>query len=390
MQALRYRLFDGSLTMIRFNPFIYCTVGRRAELERGMAGKDPELFRRMLDEIAEYVSLADDAGYAGFGHPEHHLQIEGFEAANDPTLMGMWLGMHSKRLRVITCGFVSTVHNPLRTAEAITTMDNMLGGRFGVGLVRGYQSRWVENFKVKPEVGAVGPWNKGEPADDNNREYFAEYVDIVVKALTSETFSHQGKYWQIPETGHHNPHPHDVYTRYGRGVDADMRIREVGIAPRPLQTPHPPLYGGFSASMRTARFWARYRGKPIVMSDNLEFLAALWGAYREAAEASGYTPAPGDEAAWGGLMICAPTDAEAQELAADMNWMWETWAMPFGQPFPELLFGSPDTLNRRIEQAAKTVPINEMFLIIPQGLHDRDRIVGSLELFADKVMPNFQ
>jgi hypothetical protein len=34
-----------------------------------------------------------------------------------------------------------------------------------------------------------------------------------------------------------------------------MKIEQVGIAPRPLQTPHPPLYGGFAASMRTALFW---------------------------------------------------------------------------------------------------------------------------------------
>jgi alkanesulfonate monooxygenase SsuD/methylene tetrahydromethanopterin reductase-like flavin-dependent oxidoreductase (luciferase family) len=168
-----------------------------------------------------------------------------------------------------------------------------------------------------------------------------------------------------------------------------MRIREVGIAPAPFQRPHPPLYGGFSASMRTARFWAKYRGKPIIMSDNLEFLQSLWAAYREAAAEHDYIPAPGDEAAWGGLMICAPSDAEAHALAADMKWMWEQWAVPFGQPFPELLFGAPDTLSRRIEAAAKAVPINEMFLIIPQGLHDRDRILSSLDLFANKVMPNF-
>ena len=107
--------------MIDFNLFMYCTMGRREELERGMAGKDPVLYRRMLEEIAGYARLADELGYAGFGHPEHHLQIEGFEASNDPTLMGMWLGMHSERLRVITCGFVATAHNPLRTAEAIAT-----------------------------------------------------------------------------------------------------------------------------------------------------------------------------------------------------------------------------------------------------------------------------
>ncbi|MEE2983091.1 MAG: LLM class flavin-dependent oxidoreductase [Pseudomonadota bacterium] len=375
--------------MIRFNPFMYCTVGRRAELERGMAGKDALLYQRMLDEIAEYVAYADEVGYAGWGHPEHHLQIEGFEASNDPTLMGMWIGMHSKRLRVITCGFVSTVHNPLRTAEAISTMDNMLKGRFGVGLVRGYQARWVENFKIKDEVGPVGPWNKNEPMDIANREYFAEYVDLVVKALTEDTFSYQGKYWQLPAPGLKNPHEHTVYTRFGLGVDEDMNIREIGIAPRPFQTPHPPLYGGFSASMRTARFWAKYGGKPIVMSSNLEFLQTLWAAYREEAALHEREVTPGDEAAWGGLMICAKSDNEAQELAEDMKWMWENWAIPFGQPYPELLFGSPDTLCRRIEEGAKAVPINEMFLIIPQGIHDRDQILRSLELFGEQVIPNF-
>ena len=375
--------------MIRFNPFMYCTIGRRAELERGMAGKDPLLYQRMLDEIAEYVAFADEAGYAGWGHPEHHLQIEGFEASNDPTLMGMWIGMHSKKLRVITCGFVSTVHNPLRTAEAISTMDNMLKGRFGVGLVRGYQARWVENFKVKTEVGPVGPWNKNQEMDIVNREYFAEYVDLVVTALTHDTFSYRGKYWEFPLAGLKNPHEHTVYTRFGQGVAEDMTINEIGIAPRPFQTPHPPLYGGFSASMRTAKFWSKYGGKPIVMSSNLEFLQSLWAGYREEAARHERDVKPGDEAAWGGLMICAESDNEAQDLAEDMKWMWSNWAVPFGQPFPELLFGSPDTLCRRIEEAANAVPINEMFLIVPQGIHSRDQIMRSLELFGEKVIPQF-
>ena len=124
--------------------------------------------------------MADEAGYAGFGHPEHHLQVEGFEASNDPRLMAMWLGMHTKRLKVITCGFVSTTHNPLRTAEDIATIDHMLKGRFGVGLVRGYQARWVENFKIRPDLAAVGEWNKDSDVDSYNRDYFAEFVEIVV------------------------------------------------------------------------------------------------------------------------------------------------------------------------------------------------------------------
>ena len=38
---------------------------------------------------------------------------------------------------------------------------------------------------------------------------------------------------------------------------------------------------------------------------------------------------------------------------------------------------------------ARAVPFNECFLLIPQGIHDRDKILTSLELFATRVMPRF-
>ncbi len=241
-----------------FSLFVYCTMGWRAEIEAGRAGLRPELYQRMLDELAGYATLADEAGYAGFGHPEHHLQVEGFEASNDPRLMAMWLGMHTKRLKVISCGFVSTTHNPLRTAEDIATIDHMLKGRFGVGLVRGYQARWVENFKIRPDLAAVGEWNKDSDVDRYNRDYFAEFVEIVVLALTHDTFSYDGQFWTFPPKGMVNPHDMPTYARYGAGVDDDMTVRTVSVVPRPYQDPHPRLYGGFTGSLRTALFWARY------------------------------------------------------------------------------------------------------------------------------------
>lgn len=372
---------------MQFGLFMYCTIGRRAELEAGMAGHNNALYQRMLDEIAQYARFADDAGYFGFGHPEHHLQIEGFEISNDPALMAMWLGAHTERLRVITCGFVSTANNPLQTAEKITTLDHMLGGRFGVGLVRGYQARWLENFKVKPELTAVGPWNAKTPDDDLNREYFSEFVEVVVKALNSETFQHRGNFWNFPPNDFVNPHDHPVYRELGRGVADDMRVSEIGIAPRPLQDPIP-LYGGFSQSLTTAKFWAKYKGRPIILSGNEEFLQLLWQEWSEEAKRHGHDVQPGDQACWGGIMICAETDEKAQALYEDMAWFWKTWAMPFGQGVPELLVGSPDTLNKRIEQISKAVPIKEAILLIPQGLHTSEQILDSLDLFARKVMPN--
>lgn len=88
-----------------------------------------------------------------------------------------------------------------------------------------------------------------------------------------------------------------------------MRVNQIGIAPRPLQGPHPPLYGGFAASMRTALFWAK-----------------------------------------------------------DMMWLWQSWATPFGQGVPELLIGSPDTISRRLDQVKQALPDQEeVVLLIPQG-----------------------
>ena len=372
---------------MKFGLFMYCTVGRRNELEQGMAGRKPELYQRMLSEIAQYAEFADQAGYFGFGHPEHHLQIEGFEISNDPCLMAMWLGSHSEKMKVITCGFVSTANNPLQTAEKIATLDHMLGGRFGVGLVRGYQARWVENYKVLPELNAVGPWNAKTEADDINREYFAEFVDIVVTALKSETMNYQGKYWSFPPKDFVNPHDHPVYSDYGQGVDANMAISEIGIAPKPLQN-EIPLYGGFSQSLTTAKFWAKYKGRPIVLSGNTDFLELLWKEWGDEAQRHGHIVEQGKQACWGGIMICAETDAKAQELYEDMAWFWKTWSTPFGQGLPELLVGSPDTLNKEIERVGKSVPIDEAILLIPQGILEPSALLDSLDLFSRKVMPN--
>jgi alkanesulfonate monooxygenase SsuD/methylene tetrahydromethanopterin reductase-like flavin-dependent oxidoreductase (luciferase family) len=375
---------------VDFNLFSYCTVGRRAELEAGMAGQSHELYQRMLDELATYAAAADEWGYAGWGHPEHHLQVEGFEASNELGPMAMWLGSHSQRMKIISCGWVSTTHNPLRSAEYIATLDHMLKGRFSFGMVRGYQYRWVENFKIQPQLAAVGPWNKDSAEDDLNREYFAEYVDVVLTALKNPLFRHEGKFFQFPATGMKNPHQHDVYTKYGAGVREDMTIDQVGIAPRPFQDPMPQLYGGFSASLRTAMFWARHKGRPIVLAGDLEFCRMLWAKYKEEAERWGHDVREGEQAAWGGLMICAPTDEQAHEWAEDMLWFWDNWAVSFGQPRPKLLIGSPDTLSRMIEEAQSRFAVEDNFLIVPQGIFEPERLLTSLELFATKVMPRFQ
>ncbi|HEU4366757.1 MAG TPA: LLM class flavin-dependent oxidoreductase [Methylomirabilota bacterium] len=100
-----------------FHAFMYVTIGRRHELERGLAGKDPVLYQRM---------------------------------GQDPGLMAMFLGRHAPRLRIDQFGYVLPTHNPLRVAEHTATLDHLLDGRLNVAFVRGYQARWFENYAAVP------------------------------------------------------------------------------------------------------------------------------------------------------------------------------------------------------------------------------------------------
>jgi alkanesulfonate monooxygenase SsuD/methylene tetrahydromethanopterin reductase-like flavin-dependent oxidoreductase (luciferase family) len=373
---------------MRFHAFLYGVVGRRHELERGMAGKDPVLFQRMIEEIGAYARVCDEAGYAGIGLPEHHLQIEGFEAAQEPGLLALYMGLQSRRLRIDQFGYVLPTHNPLRVAEHAATLDHLLGGRLNVAFVRGYQSRWFQSLTAVPGIQAVGPWNERSQEDQRNRELFEECVDIILTAWREDTFAYRGKYWSFPAESR-LPHEHPVHSAYGRGVDPDGTVREVGIAPRPLQ-PSIPLYGGFTNSLRTVLYWARVGGKPIIMSDNLDFCELCWTSCRDEAERHGRSVAAGEEAAWGGYLVLADSTDEAEAWAQDCRWYWNTWCVPYGRSLPPMLVGDADTVSRKLEEVGRRVRTNEVFLLFGQGILARDRCLKTLELFAERVMPRFR
>ena len=153
-----------------------------------MAGQNKELYQRYLEEIRGYIRLADELGFASYGHNEHHLQIEGFEITNHPGMFSLFIGLHSKRMKVATLGYVLPTHNPVRAAEEIATLDHMLKGRLLVGFTRGYQSRWVGSYAAVPGVNATTPQLAGnrDAVDNMNREIFEESRAEKVPAADAE------------------------------------------------------------------------------------------------------------------------------------------------------------------------------------------------------------
>jgi alkanesulfonate monooxygenase SsuD/methylene tetrahydromethanopterin reductase-like flavin-dependent oxidoreductase (luciferase family) len=364
-------------------------IGRKTDIEKGMAGQNKELYQRYLEEIRGYIRLADELGYASYGHNEHHLQIEGFEITYHPGMFSLFVGLHSKRMRVSTLGYVLPTHNPVRAAEEIATLDHMLQGRLNVGFTRGYQSRWVGSYAAVPGVNATTPdlAKSRDDTDTMNREIFEESLRIVKTAWLNSTFSYEGKYWQFPPKSGLTGHP--AYAQYGAGMGEDGMVHEIGIAPQCYQDHHPPLYGAFAHSMRTIDMWAREGGKPIVMANQMEFCEALWNRYIKTAGEAGRDVKPGDAAAWGGVLMLGNDPDRLQAIKADHDWYWNTFFLPFGQGYANCLIGDVDEVSRQIEDAQKRLGFTEMWLQFGQGHLDPEENEEMLNAFAEKIFPRF-
>lgn len=138
------------------------------------------------DVYADELELADRADAAGFDSlwtVEHH--VSPYTLVPDPTVMLAYLAGRTK-LDVGTMVIVLPWHDPLQTAEHITMLDNLLEGRrLTIGFGRGAGKREFNALRV--------------PMSES-RGRFLEALEVVRKALTQERFSHDGEFYQIPET----------------------------------------------------------------------------------------------------------------------------------------------------------------------------------------------
>ena len=370
---------------MKFHLFMLPTIGRRHELEQGMAGLRADLYQRMLSEIDEQARFADELGYYGMGFTEHHFHVEGFELSTNPIMLDAFVAMRTQNLKVGQLALVLPTHHPLRVAEDIAMLDQMTKGRVYVGFARGYQSRWVNTFGHPIGVGATSSDHSDQ--DEMNRAAFQESWEIIKLAWTKDTFSYAGRFWKIPPPD--TPWQIPATLNWGQGAAAGEPLKEIGIAPKPFQKPYPDVYAPFTFSATTARFWAREGGTPVVLSDNVEFSQSLFKAYREEAQGAGRELRPGQGVAMGATLCIADTEEQAQELRDQFDWLFNAWFVPFGFPPGLVLQGTPESVTQQIRELDGSLNFEELFLWISTGLHEHSVMMRQLELFATKVMPNF-
>ncbi|WP_329459887.1 LLM class flavin-dependent oxidoreductase [Streptomyces sp. NBC_01497] len=388
--------------------FYLPTVGSHAQVLRGMSGVNPQNYQNMLRQLTQQAQAADELGYWGLSFTEHHFHVEGFEVSNNPIMLGLYLAMQTKHIRVGQMANILPFHNPVRLAEDLAMLDHMAHGRTFVGIARGFQKRWAEIMGQVYGVG--GTLSDAGENDRRNRALFEEHWEILKKAWTTETFSHSGDQWTIPVKD--LEFDYDAVRRYGRGVDERGIVHEVGIAPKPYQRPHPPVFQPFSFSEDTFRFCAREGVVPIMMNTDDRIVRRLMDLYRQEAEAAGHgTLRRGERiGVMKDVLVSRDADEAHHWAARGGGFIFENWFGPMG--FTEALrnvgekgpigsdyatlvdrglewVGTPDDINRKIEKLVEQHDPEYLLQCQYSGLIPSDVQLRSLELWATEIAPNW-
>lgn len=161
-------------------------------------------------ELARVARAADDAGFFYVGVCDHTAIPERLAAAMstvwyDTTATLGWLAGITSRTRILSHVMVLAQRHPLRAAKELSTLDVLSGGRLIVGVGAGHVAEEYELL--------TGTFSeRGRLLD--------EAVSSLVLAFTHEFPVLPGPRW--PASG-------------------------MGVAPRPVQSPRPPIWIGGSS-----------------------------------------------------------------------------------------------------------------------------------------------
>ncbi len=271
-----------------------------------------EQLAEAFDWALDFSRHLEANGYDEFWMAEHHFQPEGYECIPNLLMLGLYLACNTQRLK-FGCGFnITPMWHPLRLAEDFAMADILSGGRIVFGVGRGYHSREVETF--------------GSPMFDGdaNRELFEEQVEVMVKAFSQESFSHQGKHYTIPA-----PVPYRGYT-----------LEKLSLVPRPVSQPVDIWQPLVSGNPKGVDFMGRVGIKAMVANTPEPALAERLEMYQQAAANHGRELALGEDIALGYRFFIA----ENREKAIEQARPYFEEAMKFAAPLG-LMRLEPEQIN---------------------------------------------
>jgi alkanesulfonate monooxygenase SsuD/methylene tetrahydromethanopterin reductase-like flavin-dependent oxidoreductase (luciferase family) len=167
-------------------------------------GPDDE--HRAYKNVLEEAVAGERFGWDAFWTVEHHFLSEYSHCSNPEVLYGA-IAARTERMRI---GYgvrlmPQPYNHPVRTAESAAVLDLISDGRVDFGTGRSSTRAELEGFGIDPA---------------GTRQMWQEAIEHVVGCWTNDEYEFAGKYWQMP------------------------RRR---VLPKPLQKPHPPMWGATSS-----------------------------------------------------------------------------------------------------------------------------------------------
>jgi len=174
-------------------------------------------------EMARIARQADDSGFFYVAVCDHTFIPRRLASAMGTTWYDTvatlgWLAGITSRVRLLSHVYVATLRHPLRAAKEFATLDRLSGGRVIVGVGAGHV---LEEFEI------LGPefLERGRVLDES--------IDAIAAALVEEFPALPGPRWPA---------------------------RDLGVSPRPVQRPRPPIWVGGSSGPALRRAAARGDG----------------------------------------------------------------------------------------------------------------------------------
>lgn len=174
-------------------------------------------------ELLRVAQACDRAGFFSVAVCDHVCIPRAHAAAMSTTWYDTvatlgWLAAATRSVRLLSYVWVAAYRHPLQTAKAFATLDALSGGRVIVGVGAGH---------LEGEFATLG-------IDFTRRgALLDEAIDVVAAAFREEFPDHRGAIWPV----------HDV-----------------GLRPRPVQRPRPPIWVGGSTPAALRRAAARGDG----------------------------------------------------------------------------------------------------------------------------------
>ena len=320
-------------------------------------------WRTLFEEGVEQIQYSEAVGFDYCLIAEHHFTTYGNSPA--PLLQALYIGQRTRHLKIGTAAVILPVWQPLRLAEEIAVLDNLIDGRFLCGIGRGYQPYEMAGFG-------------GNVAE--SRQRFQETLEVLLKAWTQE----------------------ESFTYDGEHVKID---RPVTVFPKPLQRPYPPLLlmGTSVDSMRVAAQLDMLAFSSAMMG--LEGVRAQLGALVHAHVAIG-KPLTDLRLGLQCMTHVAPTDEEAAEALRYVRWQTRAQrglnrqevthgrvdASPYAGEFDDkalldrLFVGSPETVIAKFKQAA-SVGVTHISNWMMFGGIEHEKLMRSIRLMGEEVIP---